>query len=485
MKATPFFPIVATIILICVAGTVQAQDYAWAISLNKTPHTYPAAIRKDSSNNIYLATVTDSLNVPVATAVEKRNAALQLQWRIDIAGAAITDAEINPDNQLVVIGYFKDQVTIAGSLLTGTGGNNTGFIFALDEAGSLLWINALSPLQNRFEPVDLFITANRVMYLSAKNDGTDGMCSFHQLNASGNISKSEYTQTFENRTFSHIIADTVGNVYLSGTCGNFARFDDIAANPDYSYQHVLVMYDSSFTARWLLSRNYITFDDNNKLCTDGRNIYWVYDEFINNQDTVKIQKLDFQGQVLSTIYTPFPQVFFPSFDFSTGSDGNSTYLLQAGVQKFIYRYDSTFTITWQDTLMSQSSGFPLRNSLICYDSSFYMLGFYQNASLNLNDFTLANPNAGGNYRSDVFAFKWGKRSQDYTFNGNGNWSDQQNWLNSNMPPSWLPAGSVIYISPVAGGSCLLDVSQTIAPGAALIITSGAHFDDSGLLRIGR
>jgi uncharacterized protein (TIGR02145 family) len=66
-------------------------------------------------------------------------------------------------------------------------------------------------------------------------------------------------------------------------------------------------------------------------------------------------------------------------------------------------------------------------------------------------------------------------SQTYTFNGNGNWSIANNWLNSTIPPSTLPAGSTIYISPANNDSCVLNVIQIFLPGSNLIISSNANF----------
>jgi hypothetical protein len=64
---------------------------------------------------------------------------------------------------------------------------------------------------------------------------------------------------------------------------------------------------------------------------------------------------------------------------------------------------------------------------------------------------------------------------NYVFIGNGNWSDALNWLNNTLPPSVLPAGSVITINPVQGGVCLLDVTQQIAKGACITVKSAKSF----------
>ena len=61
---------------------------------------------------------------------------------------------------------------------------------------------------------------------------------------------------------------------------------------------------------------------------------------------------------------------------------------------------------------------------------------------------------------------------EYIFTGNGLWSNPLNWQYEQIPPSLLPAGSRIRIRPAAGGSCLLDATQDISPGAALLIEAG-------------
>lgn len=71
----------------------------------------------------------------------------------------------------------------------------------------------------------------------------------------------------------------------------------------------------------------------------------------------------------------------------------------------------------------------------------------------------------------------------YTFSGNGNWTTLSNWRNNNIPPSTLPGGSTINISPATGDSCILDFPQTIASGANLNISMGAKFIILGNLKV--
>lgn len=60
----------------------------------------------------------------------------------------------------------------------------------------------------------------------------------------------------------------------------------------------------------------------------------------------------------------------------------------------------------------------------------------------------------------------------YTFTGSGNWTDAANWSYNRVPPTPLPSGSDIVISPQPAGECILNVPQTISAGATFTVTSG-------------
>ncbi|MEO8720652.1 MAG: hypothetical protein ABI297_05560 [Ginsengibacter sp.] len=53
----------------------------------------------------------------------------------------------------------------------------------------------------------------------------------------------------------------------------------------------------------------------------------------------------------------------------------------------------------------------------------------------------------------------------YTFIGNGNWSNQNNWDANGVPPADTSPGSSIYIkSNTPGAKCILDVPYTVKSG---------------------
>jgi len=63
----------------------------------------------------------------------------------------------------------------------------------------------------------------------------------------------------------------------------------------------------------------------------------------------------------------------------------------------------------------------------------------------------------------------------YSFIGNGNWTDAGNWMYGTVPPSPLPSGSEIIIGPLPCGECILNVPQTIGPGAKFTVIAGKKF----------
>ena len=67
----------------------------------------------------------------------------------------------------------------------------------------------------------------------------------------------------------------------------------------------------------------------------------------------------------------------------------------------------------------------------------------------------------------------------YRFTGNGNWNIPANWLNSKMPPKHVLHCAEIIIDPVAGGECILNTSQVVAPGAKITVVAGKKFKVMG------
>ena len=63
----------------------------------------------------------------------------------------------------------------------------------------------------------------------------------------------------------------------------------------------------------------------------------------------------------------------------------------------------------------------------------------------------------------------------FTFNGNGNWTDANNWADNMIPPPILPSGAKIIVDPVASGECVLNTIQQIKTGASISVNNGKKF----------
>lgn len=72
----------------------------------------------------------------------------------------------------------------------------------------------------------------------------------------------------------------------------------------------------------------------------------------------------------------------------------------------------------------------------------------------------------------------------YIFNGNGLWTDANNWLNEQVPPLDLPNGASIIVAPITNGSAILNVPQNILPGAKIIVGNNARMEIQSNLNVG-
>jgi hypothetical protein len=69
----------------------------------------------------------------------------------------------------------------------------------------------------------------------------------------------------------------------------------------------------------------------------------------------------------------------------------------------------------------------------------------------------------------------------YTFTGDGNWNIKNNWLNGKMPLSQLIAPKEIIVNP--SGTAILNVPQTIRPGAKITVKQNRRFIIRGNLNM--
>jgi hypothetical protein len=372
----------------------NSQNFDWAYTTGKPSQTHAIAIRKDQSNNFYLASQRDSSVLHLSSEIEKRDDSQMLLWNKIFSGdIIISDLELNSSFNPVIIGYYMDSLVIDGITIHSGILAYSGFICEFDQSGNLLWLNDINPVNDDFRPYDLYITQNGNMYITSEMNGaTSDFTSFHKLDLQGNIIQSEFNNNSEARTNTNIIADNDGNVYLSGTCGNLAVFDSIEANINFSYQNFVMKYDSTFKALWFHSRNYITFDHNNSLQLNGNYVYWAFDDFTDNSDTVKIIKIDLNGNIDREIAGPIAQSFFPSIQFNMDPQGNSVMAFEIYSRLILFRYDPSFNVTSQDTILTGATSFRKSSNIQCYDSTMYIAGLYYTDTMQIGAFTVINQN---------------------------------------------------------------------------------------------
>ncbi len=92
-----------------------------------------------------------------------------------------------------------------------------------------------------------------------------------------------------------------------------------------------------------------------------------------------------------------------------------------------------------------------------------------------NTFNLASANQSITLQPGEYHVYIYQPSNIYTFIGSGNWNDAANWIYNTMPPTPLPSGSEIIVSPQSGGECILNTPQTIGPGAGFTVIAGKIF----------
>jgi Secretion system C-terminal sorting domain len=404
MKKNLFF-----LLILLIGSATFAQDFQWAYTAGLPTRSHTVAVRQSNNRNYCLAVYTDSSSFR-SSSLFMYNVAQQLLWTKSFIGnVTLQDVETCSDNSLIAVGSFEDSVLIGNTWLYSSPGYEGGFIFKCDENGNFLWAKTLNPFNDSFEPANLYLANDSLMYLTARLNGASAsFCSFHQLNEVGVITKSEMGGNFDNRTYTNILTDANGNICISGTCGSSAVFDSLHADINFSYQNFLVKYDSSFNAIWLICKQYITFDDNNKLTYDGSNLYWAYNDFSSlNGDTVRVLKLDVNGQTISSFDGQVQGAFFPGIAFDMDAKGNGVLIEEAFVRLYITRIDSSFNVVWRDTIYTGASGFAQEIGLSCYDSCFYLSSLYYSDTLTFGNINIVNPNVSQNSPSDLFVSKWG------------------------------------------------------------------------------
>jgi hypothetical protein len=401
-----FLPLLFIVNLFLATQNLQAQNYEWAYTSGLSIQSNPSLIKVDDNGNIYTASHNGNAffldNITVAK-IEKRSPTQQLLWQINVAGNFYFADLDFLGSKIMVTGFFKGSVTLNGIALSSPA-DYAGFMFECNDDGTINWAKKLDPYNSRFKPSSIFISDKKYVYLTAGLFIGNARCAFYKLDTLGNILKTELPVRTDNATYSHVIADTSGNVYLTGTCGNNAQFDTILPNLTQSYQNFFVKYDSNFNAKYLITSNYITFDDENKLYSNGDHYFWAFHNInVNsNTDTVKILKISPNGQIVNSVNTPMVSNNSGVYGFAMNKLCTSSVYTNSNFLKlYVYKYDNDFNVIWKDTLQTNFTNGPKSMHIFCQAADFYLTNKYARPTLDFNGITITNPST-----SDVFVAKW-------------------------------------------------------------------------------
>jgi hypothetical protein len=399
-----FLPLIF-ISLFLKSQNVKAQNYEWAYSRDFPIKSAPSLFKVDDAGNFYTATYKGSYFLTNFTGaqIEKRSPSQQLLWEIDVPGNAYFSDIYFINNKLVVVGYFKGSITINSTLFTSPS-YFAGIIFECNADGSFNWVKKLDPYNSSFKPSSVFIAGNSDIYLTSKISNGIIRSAFYKLDNVGNIVKSELPVNRDNETFSHIIADASGNVYLTGTCGNLATFDNLLPNQTQSYQNFFVKYDNDFNAQYLITRNYITFDDESKLFSNQNHFFWAFHETdtITNNDTVRVLKILPDGQIVNSFNTPMVSNNSGIYDFAMNSSCTESAFLNTNFLKlFVYKLDNAFNVIWKDTLQTGETVPQKTLHVFCKESNFYVTSTFNKSFLDFNGINVNNA-----FVNNVFVSKW-------------------------------------------------------------------------------
>lgn len=166
----------------------------------------------------------------------------------------------------------------------------------------------------------------------------------------------------------------------------------------------------------------------------------------------------------------------------TDGNVNRTWIVGDTAQAGI---DLTMTMRWNET--DEQAGFDRSHCHVSHYSSCALncsTGYFDestfNQALGTTSFTVERIGLTNfNYPSFIITSK----PFVYTFTGNGNWEDANNWLFGLVAPAVIPEGTEVLIDPVAAGECLRNGNITVKQGGKFTVQPGKHMNVTGDLNI--
>ncbi|HRI61492.1 MAG TPA: T9SS type A sorting domain-containing protein [Saprospiraceae bacterium] len=204
-----------------------------------------------------------------------------LLWRREYPGniARICDAAVTPDNGLLITGGYVDTFRLADNwLIPGANEYDASFFIAkLDADGNFQWIDVdVSTLPEDCLGWTLAVAADAI-YVAGMHEAV--WSSLRRYDFDGTL---RAEKILDIRSISDLALDAEGQLYAVGTASPWAMFANLPVpTPPMptGYANYVVRLDSTLTAQWIRSTNYITFDEHPKVAVFGGKVFALSNDF--------------------------------------------------------------------------------------------------------------------------------------------------------------------------------------------------------------
>ena len=333
-----------------------------------------------------------------------------LIWRREFPGnlVRICDAAVTPDNGLLITGGYVDTFRLADNwLIPGANEYDASFFIAkMDGDGNFQWIDVdVSTLPEDCLGWTLAVAADAI-YVAGMHEAIWASLRRYDFNGTLRAEK-----ILDIRSISDLAIDAEGRLYAVGTASPGTLFANLPVpEPPMmtGYANYVVRFDSTLTAQWIRSSNYITFDEHPKVAVFGGKVFALSNDF----DAGPNQLGGFQLKS----YTPDGELvwsdailegFFPA-DYQHFS-------LQPFCERLLLEFPfnggmavKSYDINFNDSLLAETSGGNFDGSFpfICTNENRAVFGSnFRNAALKIgDDFILQNDKTPG-YQQFILQFE--------------------------------------------------------------------------------
>ena len=391
-----------------------------------------------------------------------------LLWRREFPGniARICDAAVTPDNGLLITGGCVDTFRLSDTwLIPGANEYDASFFIAkMDADGNIQWVDTdVSTLPEDCVGWTLAVAADAI-YVAGIHEAV--WTSLRRYDFDGTLRAEKILNI---RSISGLALDAEGRLYAVGTADPWAMFANlpIPTPPFFTgYANYVARLDSTLTAHWVRSYNYITFDEHPKVAVFNGQPFALSNDFDpgpNQSGCYRLKAYSPDGDLVwsDSILAGFIPVDYQHFALEPFCD---RLLLQFPLDggMAVRAYDANL----DDSLLVQSSSADFNGSFpfLCTNADRAVFGSnFRNADLGMGgDFVLHNDKTPG-YQQFILEFECADESSGSATPGDV----ASPWL---LAPN--PAGSVVHLFRNAADGAFEDVHVGLFDAAGRLCRQG-------------